>query len=44
VRLEPLRPINGTPATLVGIVDDAPDEKTANERAIEEHSVPAAMR
>jgi hypothetical protein len=32
--------IKGTPAKLVGIVDDAPDEKTAIERATGEYPVP----
>jgi hypothetical protein len=32
--------IKGTPAKLVGIVDDAPDEKTAIERAIEDIRCP----
>jgi hypothetical protein len=36
--------IKGTPAKLVGIIADAPDEKTAIERAIMEFRVPANQR
>jgi hypothetical protein len=36
--------IKGTPAKLVGIIADAPDEKTAIARAIEEFKVPANQR
>jgi len=36
--------IKATPAKLVGIIDDVPDEKTAIARAIEEHDVPPNER
>jgi hypothetical protein len=36
--------IRGTPAQLIGIVDDQPDEETAIKKAIEEFKVPANQR
>jgi hypothetical protein len=36
--------IRGTPAQLVGIVDDQPDEQAAIKRAIDEYKVPESQR
>ena len=36
--------ITGTPAKFLSIIDDAPNEKTAIERAIKEFQVPTNLR
>lgn len=36
--------LKGTPAELVGIIDDAPDEQTAIERVIAQYKVPPNER
>ena len=36
--------IRGTPAQLIGIIDDAPDEQSAIAKAIDEYDVPENQR